>query len=379
MEQRDRFSINRVKLQAFDLSERTARLGRRSARERWERWRNRWFLIAQCAVTAGLAWFVANRVLAHPTPVFGPVAAVICLGVTFGHRLSRGIEVAIGVAVGVAVGVGFVHWFGTGIWQVIVVVAASMSLATLLGAGQLMILQAGVQSIVVTTLLPQPELGFDRWVDAVVGCVLALGVAAVAPSGPLRRPGRLAAEILSEFAGTLEEAAGALRRGDEAGAEQVLERARAAERRLTALDEAAAEGLAVVRQSPFRRRQLSSVQAFADLWVPLDRASRNLRVLVRRCATAIWRGESVPPAYLDVLERLAATMQTMAADLTDGRLPRAAREPLRQVAEDTSHLAVDVGMSAIVILAQSRSLVTDLLQLTGLDAAAARELIPDMG
>ena len=379
MEPRDRFSINRVKLQAFDLSERTARLGRRSARERWERWRNRWFLIAQCAVTAGLAWFVANQVLAHPTPAFGPVAAVICLGVTFGHRLSRGIEVAIGVAVGVAVGVGFVHWFGTGTWQVIVVVAASMSLATLLGAGQLMILQAGVQSIVVTTLLPQPELGFDRWVDAVVGCALALGVAAVAPSGPLRRPGRLAAEILSEFAGTLEEAAAASRRADEAGAEQVLERARAAERRLTALDEAAAEGLAVVRQSPFRRRQLSSVQAFADLWVPLDRASRNLRVLVRRCATAIWRGEPVPPAYLDVLERLAATMHTMAADLTEGRLPHAAREPLREVAEGTSHLPVDVGMSAIVILAQSRSLVTDLLQLTGLDAAAARELIPDMG
>jgi hypothetical protein len=35
-------------------------------------------------------------------------------------------------------------------------------------------------------------------------------------------------------------------------------------------------------------------------------------------------------------------------------------------------------MSAIVILAQTRSMVADLMQLTGMDYHEARELLPDM-
>jgi hypothetical protein len=35
-------------------------------------------------------------------------------------------------------------------------------------------------------------------------------------------------------------------------------------------------------------------------------------------------------------------------------------------------------MSAVVILAQTRSMVVDLMELTGLDYHEARELIPDM-
>ena len=30
--------------------------------------------------------------------------------------------------------------------------------------------------------------------------------------------------------------------------------------------------------------------AYADLHDPLDHASRNLRVLARRCAVSVWRG-----------------------------------------------------------------------------------------
>jgi hypothetical protein len=43
-----------------------------------------------------------------------------------------------------------------------VVCALAMSLATLLGAGQLLIIQAGVQSILVTTLSPDLGYGVNR-------------------------------------------------------------------------------------------------------------------------------------------------------------------------------------------------------------------------
>ena len=119
-------------LRAYDLSGRTARRGRDSLVRRVERWRSHWFLIVQTAVTAGLAWFVAERLLGHPTPFFAPVAAIITLGVTYGQRMRRGIEIAIGVAVGVLVGELFAALFGTGVWQIMVVLALAMSVATLL-------------------------------------------------------------------------------------------------------------------------------------------------------------------------------------------------------------------------------------------------------
>lgn len=132
------FSLQRVKLQAFDLSDRTVRRGRASAVRRVDRLRERTFMIMQCAVTAGLAWLLARQLPGHQLPFFAPVAAIITLGLTYGQRLRRGVEVAIGVAVGVAVGDLWLAFFGTGVWQIMLVCAIAMSLATLLGAGQLM-------------------------------------------------------------------------------------------------------------------------------------------------------------------------------------------------------------------------------------------------
>lgn len=370
--------LRQLALRAFDLSERTARQGRASAVRRVNRWRARIFVIAQCAVTAGLAWLLAQRGLGHPAPFFAPVAAIITLGLSFGQRLRRAVEVGVGVAVGVLVGDVFVTFFGTGPWQIVVVAIIAMSLATLLGAGQLLIIQAGVQAIIVITLSPDPSQGLNRWLDALVGATLALVVATVAPSAPVRRPLVVAGRVLRQMAATVEAAVRAVRMGDSDAAEAVLEQARAGEDGLAELDTAAAEGLAVVRQSPFRRRELPKVQAYADLANPLDYASRNLRVLARRCVVAVWREEMVPLAYLLLLDCLAETLSFMAGELEERRLPLAARGRLIQLAEATSHVPLSESLSAVVILAQLRSMVADLLELTGMDYAEARELIPEM-
>ena len=52
-------------------------------------------------IAAGVAWFVAEDVLGHPTPFFAPVAAVVSLGTSYGQRLRRVAEVTLGVAIGV--------------------------------------------------------------------------------------------------------------------------------------------------------------------------------------------------------------------------------------------------------------------------------------
>jgi uncharacterized membrane protein YgaE (UPF0421/DUF939 family) len=311
-------------------------------------------------------------------PYFAAAAAILVLGVAYGQRLRRGVDVAIGVTLGVALGDLWLVLFGAGVWQVVLVCAIAMSLATLIGAGPLMTTQAGAQSIAVLVMAPSPIYRFERWLDALIGSTLALLVATVAPSGPLRKPGEVAAKVVAGMAETLEAAADALVAKDEHAASAVLDQVQATERDLASFDVAAAEGLEVVRHSPFRRRQLSLAIALSDLHEPLDHASRNLRVLVRRCVVAVWRGDQVPDAYQDLIRRLADACRLIAKELAEHRLPAAERDQLRESAETSAHVPLIQSMSAVVILAQTRSIVADLMQLTGIEYADARELIPDM-
>jgi uncharacterized membrane protein YgaE (UPF0421/DUF939 family) len=371
-------SLQRLKLRAFDLSDRTIRRGEASAVRRIERWRQRAFMIIQCSVTAGVAWLLASLLLGHQVPYFAAAAAILVLGLAYGQRLRRGVDVAIGVTVGVTLGDIWLLLFGAGVWQVVAVCAIAMSLATLVGAGPLMTSQAGAQSIAVLVMAPTFKYGIDRGLDAAIGCSLALLVATVAPSGPLRKPAVVAAKVVAGMAETLEAAADALASKDEEAANAVLDRARAAEKDMATFDVAAAEGLEVVRYSPFRRRHLSEAIAMSDLHEPLDSASRNLRVLVRRCVVAVWRGAEVPVAYQDLIRRLAEVCRFIADEFSEHRFPTAARDQLREIGEASAHLQLTHSISTVVILAQVRSIVADMIQLTDMSYHDARELLPDM-
>ena len=374
----DAFSVKRLELRAFDLSERTIRRGEVSAVRRVERWRQRAFMIGQCSVTAGAAWLIASLLLGHEVPYFAAAAAILVLGLAYGQRLRRGVDVAIGVTLGVALGDLWLILFGAGVWQVVLVCAIAMSLATLVGAGPLITTQAGTNSIAVLVMAPGPIYGFDRWIDAAIGSTLALLVATVAPSEPLRKPGQVAAKVVAGMADTLEAAANALAAKDEHAASAALERVQATEKDLATFDVAAAEGLEVVRHSPFRRRQLGLAVALSGLHQPLDSAVRNLRILVRRCVVAVWRGDDAPVAYEDLIRRLAEACRSIAQELAEHRLPAAARDQLREIGTASSHLQLTHSISTVVILAQTRSIVVDMMELTGMEYHEARALIPDV-
>jgi hypothetical protein len=78
------------------------------------------------------------------------------------------------------------------------------------------------------------------------------------------------------------------------------------------------------------------------------------------------------------MDSLVLAVEFMATELFNGRLPTASRDRLVAVADESSHLELADTISAVVILAQLRSIVTDLLELTGLDYGEARAAIPDM-
>jgi uncharacterized membrane protein YgaE (UPF0421/DUF939 family) len=356
--------------QALDLS-------RASVGEALGRLRRRWLFILQCALAAGVAWWFARVVLGHPTPFFAPVTAVISLGFSYGHRIRRAFEVMAGVAVGVFVGDLFINEFGSGYWQLVVIAFLAMTIATLVNAGNLITIQAGVQSIIVATLVAAPDEALSRWIDAIVGGGVAIAFTLVAPAAPVHRPRQRAAEVLREIAAILRDTVAALRTGDSTAANSALDRARRSEGLLVELRSASDEGVAVVRYSPLRRRHLPAVLAIADLLEPLDRTVRNLRVLVRRSSVALWRGERVPSGYVAVLSSLAEVTDEIANELEQRRLPTGTRPALVMVGELSAIIDPSAGLSGEVMRAQIRSMVVDLLTLTGLDHSEAVEMVPD--
>lgn len=361
---------------AAEFAPRVARRSASSMQARGRRLRERAFFIVQCGISAGVAWFIAGYLFENPDPFFAPIAAVIVLGMSYGQRLERAVQVVIGVAIGVLVGDVLIHLVGSGYVQVALIVMIAMAVATMLDAGVLMTTQAGVQAIFITMLLPQEGAAFSRWTGAVIGGLVALAAATITPASPLRKPRRHAARIVTEIADVLHLTATALRSRNLDDADDALRRARASERALETLHDLSDDGLAVVRSSPFRRGHLPAVQAIAELLEPLDRAIRNIRVLVRRANVAIREGEDVPKAYIDLVDDLAAIAEAMAGELDERHLPRRARGDLRDLAERSCYVTAHPSLSSEVIRAQIRSAIVDLLMVTGLPHEEALGYVP---
>jgi hypothetical protein len=71
----------------------------------------------------------------------------------------------------------------------------------------------------------------------------------------------------------------------------------------------------------------------------------------------------VPTAYQHLMRRLAEASRFIATEPGVRRLPTAARDQLREIGEASAHLQLAASISAVVILAQTRSLVADMMEL----------------
>jgi hypothetical protein len=220
---------------------------------------------------------------------------------------------------------------------------------------------------VVSTLIPDPGKAFLRWSDALIGGAVALVAATLVPRAPLRRPREQVAVVIRKVAVLLRSSAMRIEDGDVELAMATLADARRTDGLIAELRAASDEGLSVVASSPFR-----------DLVEPVDFALRSTRVLARRIAVACYRSEPIPPAYSVFLRDLAEVTDLMATELKANRMASAALEPLLALARASSHLQRTSVLSAEVVLAQTRSLIADLLAVAGMDPLAATDEIPPL-
>lgn len=337
--------------------------------------------IVQSGLAAALAWFVATDLLHHERAFFAPIAATIALGAGTGKRMTKGIELTVGAIVGIGLGDVFIVAAGSGPWQIAVVVVVAMLLAVAVDGSPLLSGQAAVSAVLVATLIPPgSQLSLDRIIDAAVGGLMALLAIAVLPNHPLKRVRRETASLLGVTSAVLREVAEGLEHGDAERITEALEQARTTQTAIETLEEQLEGSAEVVRISPLMRHQRGELAELQRLVVPLDHGIRNTRVLARRAAVAVEDQVEVHPKLVNLIDHLADGLEELSlfvgADPAAGDAVTITRH-LRMIAAGLRReLATDGSLSEMVVLAQMRSILVDMLQVAGLSRISAIATLP---
>ncbi|MBF6138037.1 FUSC family protein [Nocardia otitidiscaviarum] len=347
-----------------------------------KRVRSSWLPIVQCAVAAGLAWFISHNVIGHTQPFFAPMAAIISTGVSFGARMRRAVELMVGVAVGIGIGDLFISWVGTGVWQIALVVAVAMTAAVFLDSGSIITAQAASSAVLVATLLPPHTGGSSlRMIDALVGGLVGIVVVAAIPLHPVRRARQQAADILEVMHSSLMDCGAGLLEHDAAKVKEALQAVRGTQPQIDSLRDTLKGSEEVIRLSPLywnAKPRLEQLRTAAD---PLDNAVRNTRVLLRRALSSVRDDEILDPRLVTEVEKLGEAVEVVRrmvlADPGEQPDPAEATRVLRTVAKGaTKDLVADAGISAHVVFAQLRSIVVDLMEVCGMKRLSAIALLP---
>ena len=203
-----------------------------------------------------------------------------------------------------------------------------------------------------------------------VGGATALAVAALLPASPWRPAQRAGAQVLRELAEVVRECARALREQDAASAAFALSRARATQPALDRWNDALVTGRDITRLSPLRRDTGHVWERQSARAAGVDRATRNLRVLVRRVLFALGDADPLPPPLAGLLEQTADCLDLMAEESPE------ALAALTELASLLDPAVLSGGLSAAVVVGQLRAAVVDLLEACGVSPAAARATMP---
>jgi uncharacterized membrane protein YgaE (UPF0421/DUF939 family) len=359
-----------------ELIEQAAEASRTGIRTRRERIIATARPILQTAVAASLAWLFATEVVGHSQPFFAPISAVVTLGLTVGQRRRRAVELAIGVSVGIGIADLLVSAIGTGTWQVGVVTGLAMLAATLVGGGTLLASQAGASAVLVATLQPPEGFDFTRSLDALVGSVTALVVAAVVlPIDPVRLVREGIGPVLDRLAAALGQIADALEHRDASEAERALVAVSRLDQLYERLTDTLAEAGDAARISLSRRGKLGRLERYVGAVGELGLAVENTRALSRGAARAIALDDATPPEVADSIRELATAARRLDELLEDGNADPSREAALRAVRLANAVLGETSNMSAVHIVGQVRLVAVDLLRAGGMPRTEAQQAV----
>ncbi|MDP9852595.1 FUSC family protein [Corynebacterium lowii] len=343
-----------------------------------------WFIV-QSAVAAGLAFLVAQKVFGHPVPFFAPIAAVIILGLEGGDRMKRAVEMSLGCIVGVALGDLLFYYLGPGAWQISIAVATSLLLASFISKSQLVNNQAAIGSILIATIMPPGTVsamtgtgGTGRVIDAMVGSAVGLLVVAFIPNDPLQSGRQEVSNVLGIASSVLQDVSQALREGDVDKIKTALSAVRGTQSNINTMLSAAKVGRESTTLSPLLWSNWRRVRSLERLLIPVDNSIRNVRVLARRAQVLTEDGDEVSPEQIEIIDELSDVAlqlcevyerRTAVNEATE--IPVLVNQLRRLGGRATMEVVEGRVLSAYVVLAQSRSLIVDFLQICGMSRESA--------
>ena len=329
--------------------------------------------VAQKALAAGVAYWIASSLLGHEQPAFASIAALISLAVATGKEGSQAVELVFGVACGLTVADLLLSFIGTGALQIALVVGLATAIVTFFGGGALSITEAGVSALLMV-ILASPDSGMlsDRFVEALVGAGVALVLRAVIATNPSQTVQKAAHPIFGEFVGVLEDIYEALYTADLGQAEGALGKARKMDARVGGFREALDAGYGTVRLSPPRRRSLGQLGFYSRAADHLDLAVRDSRGLARAAVAMIRVGGKNHEPLAESVLRLAQAVEALGVHLQDPNHPLDTRDyALKAAGDATIVLHERNDLETNMLVGQIRSTAMDLLQASGMDYPTA--------
>jgi hypothetical protein len=275
------------------------------------------------------------------------------------------VELVAGVVVGLTVADLIIHAIGTGPLQIGLMIIIAMSAAVVLGGGELLVSEAAVSALLLASL-ERTSSGYtpDRFIEAVVGGVVAIAVASVFfPPDPRLIVGRAAQTVFASLGETLDRVAIALETADPERAQQALQTARGLPREVVALEEAVATAREMVRFAPPRRGARGVLERHASTLPHVDFAVRNTGVLARHALRYTRSRLVAPDGLVEALRELAQAVWALAGAYDDPQRATEARDHARLAAaraRETFEQEPDLALTEII--GQVRSTAVDVMR-----------------
>jgi uncharacterized membrane protein YgaE (UPF0421/DUF939 family) len=321
--------------------------------------------VLQTAAAAVAAWYLAVLLLPSERPAFASIAAVICVGITYGQRRWRALELVGGVVLGISIASVLLYLIGTGPIQIALLVILAMTAALLFRGGELLVNEAAISAILLASL-QTADAGFsaDRILEGLIGGGVGLVIASLLlPPDPVAMVSRVAQAVVGKLGRTLQEAAEALAGGDVARAEGALEAARGIDDDIDALEAVLPVASDTARFSPTRRRDRDLLLRYEHTMPQVDFAVRNTRVLARLVLRHARGDEAAPEGLPEVVHELAEAVWELGVQYEEPERQTRLRELALSAAQRATTI-YERGASPLStqIVGQVRSIAVDLVR-----------------